>query len=66
MPVNYARVDHDHSVLSESHQGVLLALPRSTLYYQSTALRESKRRIKIRINSLYLEDPYSGSFSDSA
>jgi putative transposase len=38
-----------------------LGLPRSTLYYRPTAVRESTLRIMARIDALYLEDPCSGS-----
>ncbi len=54
-------VDHDHPELSVSRQCALLGLPRSTLYYQPTAVRESTLRIMARIDALYLEDPCSGS-----
>jgi len=40
---------------------VLLGLPRSTLYYRPTQVRESTLRIMARIDALYLEDPCSGS-----
>ena len=40
---------------------MLLGLPRSTLYYRPTPVRESTLRIMARIDSLYLEDPCSGS-----
>jgi putative transposase len=39
----------------------LLGLPRSTLYYRPTPVRESTLRIMARIDALYLEDPCSGS-----
>ncbi|QNJ30624.1 integrase [Synechococcus sp. PROS-9-1] len=39
----------------------MLVLPRSTLYYRPTPVRESTLQIMARIDSLYLEDPYSGS-----
>jgi putative transposase len=55
------RVDHDHPKLSISRQCALLGLPRSTLYYQPTPVRESTLRIMARIDVLYLEDPCSGS-----
>jgi len=42
-------------------QCALLGLPRSTLYYQPTPVRESTLRIMGRIDALYLEDPCSGS-----
>ncbi|MFN9622272.1 MAG: IS3 family transposase, partial [Cyanobacteriota bacterium] len=51
----------DHPELSISRQCELLALPRSTLYYRPIPLRESTLRIMARIDSLYLEDPCSGS-----
>ncbi len=54
-------VDHDHSELSISRQCALLGLPRSTLYYRPTPVRESTLRIMARIDALYLEDPCSGS-----
>ena len=54
-------VDHDHPELSVSRQCALLGLPRSTLYYQPTPVRESTLRIMARIDALYLEDPCSGS-----
>ncbi len=53
-------VDHDHLELSISCQCELLQFPRSTLYYGSTAVRESRLRIMARINSLDLDDPFSG------
>jgi putative transposase len=40
---------------------LLLGLPRSTLYYRPTPVRESTLRITARIDALYLEDPCSGS-----
>jgi len=43
-----------------SHQ-CQLGLPRSTLYYRPTTLRESTLRIMARIDALFLEDPYGGS-----
>ena len=39
----------------------MLGLPRSTLYYRPTPVRESTLQIMARIDSLYLEDPCSGS-----
>jgi len=54
-------VDHDHPELSISRQCALLGLPRSTLCYRPTPLRESTLQIMARIDSLYLEDPCSGS-----
>nr|WP_225323168.1 IS3 family transposase [Synechococcus sp. RSCCF101] len=54
-------VDHDHSQLSISRQCALLGLPRSTLYYRPTPVRQSTLRIMARIDALYLEDPCSGS-----
>jgi len=54
-------VDHDHPDLSISRQCALLGLPRSTLYYQPTTVRESTLRIMAKIDALYLEDPCSGS-----
>ena len=54
-------VDHDHPELSVSRQCALLGLPRSTLYYQPTPIRESTLGIMARIDALYLEDPCSGS-----
>ncbi|WP_254973442.1 IS3 family transposase [Cyanobium sp. Candia 9D4] len=53
--------DHDHPELSVSRQCALLGLPRSTLYYQPTPIRESTLRIMARIDAHYLEDPCSGS-----
>ena len=54
-------VDHDHPELSISRQCALLGLPRSTLYYRPTPVRESTLRIMARIDALDLEDPCSGS-----
>jgi putative transposase len=54
-------VDHDHSELSVSRQCALLGLPRSTLYYRPTPVRESTLRIMANIDAHYLEDPCSGS-----
>jgi len=54
-------VDHDHPELSVSRQCALLGLPRSTLYYRPTPVRESTLRIMARIDALYLEDSCSGS-----
>lgn len=54
-------VDHDHPERSIGRQCALLGLPRSTLYFQPTAVRESTLRIMDRIDALYLEDPCSGS-----
>jgi putative transposase len=54
-------VDHDHPDLRVSRQCALLGLPRSTLCYQATPVRQSTLRIKARIDSLNLEDPCSGS-----
>ena len=54
-------VDHDHPKLSISRQCALLGLPRSTLDYRPTPVRESTLQIMARIDALYLEDPYSGS-----
>jgi putative transposase len=54
-------VDHDHPDLSVSRQCALLGLPRSTLDYQPTAVRESTLRIMAKIDALYLDDPCSGS-----
>jgi len=54
-------VDHDHPELTISRQCALLGLPRSTLYYRPTPVRESTLRIMARIDALYLEDPCSGS-----
>ncbi|WP_233132811.1 IS3 family transposase [Synechococcus sp. MW101C3] len=54
-------VDHDHPEFNIGRQCALLSLPRSTLYYQPTAVRESTLRIMARIDALYLEDPCSGS-----
>jgi putative transposase len=54
-------VEHDHPDLSISRQCGLLGLPRSTLYYRPTPVRESTLRIMARIDALYLEDPCSGS-----
>jgi hypothetical protein len=47
-------VDHDHPELSVSRQCALLGLPRSTLCYQPTPMRESTLRIMARIDALYL------------
>jgi putative transposase len=52
-------VDHDHPELSVSRQCALLGLPRSTLYYRPTPVRESSLRIMARIDAIYLEDPCS-------
>jgi putative transposase len=38
-----------------------LGLPRSTLYYRPTPVRDSTLQIMARIDALYLEDPCSGS-----
>ncbi|MCT4366546.1 MAG: IS3 family transposase, partial [Synechococcaceae cyanobacterium MAG-AL2] len=54
-------VDHDHPEISITRQCELLGLPRSTLYYRPTPVRESTLRIMARIDALYLEDPCSGS-----
>jgi putative transposase len=54
-------VDHDHRELSVSRQCALLGLPRSTPYYRATPIRESTLRIMARIDTLYLDDPCSGS-----
>ncbi|WP_083544326.1 MULTISPECIES: IS3 family transposase [unclassified Synechococcus] len=54
-------VDHDHPEISITRQCELLGLPRSTLYYRPTPMRESTLRIMARIDALYLEDPCSGS-----
>ena len=54
-------VDHDHPTISVSRQCALLGLPRSTLYYRPTPVRESSLKIMARIDALYLEDPCSGS-----
>jgi len=54
-------VDHDHPGLSVIRQCALLGLPRSTLYYQPTPVRESSLRIMARIDLLSLDDPCSGS-----
>ena len=54
-------VDHDHPELSVSRPCALLGLPRSTLYYRPTPVRESTVHIMARIDSLCLEDPCSGS-----
>ena len=54
-------VDPGHPELSVSRQCALLGLPRSTLYYRPTLVRESTLHIMARIDSLYLEDPCSGS-----
>ena len=54
-------VDHEYPDLSVSRQRALLGLPRSTLYYRPTPVRESTLRIMARIDALYLEDPCSGS-----
>jgi putative transposase len=54
-------VDHDHPELSVSRQCALLDLPRSTLYYTPTPVRESTLQIMARIDALSQEDPCSGS-----
>jgi putative transposase len=54
-------VDHDHPELTISTECALLGLPRSTLYYRPTPVRDSTLRIMARIDALYLEDPCSGS-----
>jgi putative transposase len=54
-------VDHDHPELSVSRQCALLGLPRSTLYYQPTPIRESTLGIMAKIDAHYLEAPCSGS-----
>jgi putative transposase len=54
-------VDHDHPEPSVSRQCALLGLPRSTLYYRLTPVRQSTLRIMARIDTLNLEDPCSGS-----
>ena len=54
-------VDHYHPGLSVIRQCALLGLPRSTLYYQPTPVRESSLRIMARIDLLSLDDPCSGS-----
>jgi putative transposase len=48
-------------VLTVSRQCELLGLPRSTLYYKPVPVSESTLRIMARIDSLYLEDPTTGS-----
>jgi putative transposase len=53
-------VDHNHPELSISRQCELLGLPRSTLYYQTTPMRESTLRNMARIDAFYMEDPCSG------
>jgi putative transposase len=40
---------------------VLLGLPRSTLYYRPTPVRESTLRIMARIDALYLGTPEKAS-----
>ena len=54
-------MDHDHPELSDRWKCTLLGLPRSTLYYQPTPVRQSTLRIMGRIDVLYLEDPCNGS-----
>jgi putative transposase len=54
-------VDHDHPELSVSNQCALLGLPRSTVYYRPTPVRQSTLQIMARIDAFYLEDPCSGS-----
>ncbi len=54
-------VDNDNPELSSSRQCALLGLPRSTLYYRPTTVRESTLRIMAKIDALDLEDPCSGS-----
>jgi putative transposase len=54
-------VDQDDPELSVSRQCALLGLPKSTLYYRPTPVRELTLRIMARIDALYLEDPCSGS-----
>ena len=52
-------VDHDHPDLSVIRQWAILGLPRSTLYNQPTAVRESTLWIMARIDAFYLEDACS-------
>lgn len=54
-------VDRDRPKISISRQCALPGLPRSTLYYRPTPVRESTLRIMGRIDALHLEDPCSGS-----
>jgi transposase-like protein len=54
-------VDQDHPEISISNQCALLGLPRSTLSYPPSAVRESTLWIMARIDALYLEDPCSDS-----
>jgi putative transposase len=51
--------DHDHSEPSVSRHCELLGLPRSTLYYRPTPVRQSTLRIMARIDRFYLKDPCS-------
>lgn len=53
-------VNHDHPELTVSRQCALLGLPRTTLYYQPTPIRESTLGIIARIDAHYLEAPCSG------
>ena len=46
---------------SISRQCELLGLPRSTLYYRPTPVRETTLRLMARLDAVYLEDPCSGS-----
>lgn len=54
-------VDHDHRELTVSRQCELLGLPRSSLYHQLVAVRESTLRIMARIDAFHMEDPTTGS-----
>ncbi len=54
-------VEYDHPQFSISRKCALLGLLRSTLYYRPTSVRESTLQIMARIDTLYLEDPCSGS-----
>ena len=54
-------VDHDDPQLSVSRQCALVGMPRSTVYYRLTPVRESTLRIMASISIFYLEDASSGS-----
>jgi putative transposase len=54
-------VDGKHPELRISRQCELLGLPRSSLYFRPVPVREATLRIMARLDSLYLEDPCSGS-----
>jgi putative transposase len=54
-------VDNDNRELSSGRPCALLGLPRSTLYYRPTPVRQSMLRIMAKIDALDLEAPCSGS-----